>query len=127
MKFYQYLFVIASLLVANSALAASNQVTDAILTPPHPTYQLRLDSNPTTGYAWYVEHYDQKYLTLISHHYIPSKTHLIGAGGKEVWVFSAKPNSFKVPRVNKISMVYARPWDVAHGTFRTFYVVTTNQ
>ncbi len=105
----------------NQATAPAN----GTLTPDHPIYTLQLNSNPTTGYSWFLVSYPNDLLNITKHEYIPPKTNMAGAGGYEVWVFTAKPEAFVAPRALKIQMVYARPWEVNDQmTAQTFYVVT---
>src|SRR3990167_9201933 len=92
----------------NQATAPAN----GTLTPDHPVYTLQLNSNPTTGYSWFLVSYPSDLLSITKHEYIPPKTNMAGAGGYEIWVFTAKPEAFVAPRALKIQMVYARPWEV---------------
>ena len=105
----------------NQATAPAN----GTLTPEPPVYTLPLNSNPTTGYSWFLVSYPSDLLSITKHEYIPPKTNMAGAGGYEVWVFTAKPEAFVAPRALKIQMVYARPWEVNDQmTAQTFYVAT---
>jgi len=80
-----------------------------------------LDSNPTTGYSWRLaQPLDERVLKLIDSKYQAPQTHLIGAGGKELWIFEAT-GSGKA----EISFQYVRPWekDVPPVKQETFTVV----
>jgi len=118
----------------------SNQSTkvaapaNGLLTRKQPTYTLRLNSNPTTGYSWLMVSYPSKLLTVVKHQYIPNsspakrskgqKEPLLGAGGSEIWQFKAKEQAFAFPQLVKIKMMYARSWDVNdQSTTQTFYAV----
>lgn len=103
----------------------STAPANGTLTVDHPIYTLQLNSNPTTGYSWFLVSYPADLLSITKHEYIPPKTNMAGAGGYEMWVFTAKPEAFVAPRAIKIQMVYARPWEVNDQmTSQTFYVVT---
>ncbi|NQU97531.1 MAG: protease inhibitor I42 family protein, partial [Chloroflexi bacterium] len=56
--------------------------------PVGETYEIALDSNPTTGYGWQVEYNDGD-LELVEQRYEPDSD-LVGAGGKEVFVFRGR-------------------------------------
>jgi inhibitor of cysteine peptidase len=115
-----------STIYANTAPAADpiTGSTLGVLTPQHPSYQLTLTSNPTTGYIWLLQSYDSHGLVLLSHQYIAPNNRLMGAPGKEVWQFQATHVSFLAPSVSEIHLIYARPWDVAHGNQVMFYLVS---
>ena len=70
-------------------------------------FTIALDSNPTTGYKWEIASpFNTKLLKLIDSNYIPAETHLIGAPGKEDWVFRAIKQGKTI-----ISFNYLRPWE----------------
>lgn len=52
------------------------------------TFEVVLDSNPTTGYGWVVSEQPDG-VTVRSDDYSPPDTSLVGAGGVEVFVFDA--------------------------------------
>lgn len=98
---------------------------NGVLTADKPIYTLRLNSNPTTGYSWFLVSYPNNLLTVVSHQYTPPKTQMPGAGGVEVWQFQANEDAFSAPRVIKITMMYARPWEINdQSPTQSFYVVT---
>jgi inhibitor of cysteine peptidase len=70
-------------------------------------FTIILKSNPTTGYQWQLaKPLDESIVQLISPEYLTDKTKLVGAGGKQVWVFKA----LKAGQTN-ISLKYVRPWE----------------
>lgn len=96
-----------------------------MVTSDHPVYALQLNSNPSTGYSWFLVSYPSDLLTISQHTYVPPSTDRVGAGGYEVWEFTAKPEAFIAPRVMKIQMMYARPWEINdQSTKQTFYLVS---
>ena len=98
---------------------------NTVLTSKQPIYTLHLKSNPTTGYSWFVVSYPDKYVKLTKHAYLPPSSKLMGAGGYDLWQFSATPAAFLAPRVIKIRLMYARPWEINSKTpVQTFYAVT---
>lgn len=52
---------------------------------------LKLDSNPTTGYYWYLKDIDASKLDQLSEDYIadPAPEGLVGSGGHQMFVFEA--------------------------------------
>ena len=76
----------------------------------HPEFILKLKSNPTTGYSWYLREYDANLISPIKHAFQQPVKELIGASGFESWTFRVKPAGFTVPQQTTIRMVYARPW-----------------
>lgn len=68
---------------------------------------IKLKSNKTTGYSWELaEPIDTNMLEFVSTEYMVPETPLVGAGGEEVWTFTALK-----PGQAKISFKYTRPWE----------------
>ena len=71
------------------------------------SFTITLEANKTTGYEWQLaKPLDKRMVKLIGSEYLVDKTGLIGAGGKQVWVFKA----LKKGKTN-IYMRYVRPWE----------------
>jgi len=70
------------------------------------TYEITLDSNPTTGYGWEVEFNDWD-LELVEQRYEPDSDEKVeGAGGKEVFVFRGRTVSS-----GDVVFTYKRSWE----------------
>src|SRR5262245_44150823 len=114
-------------IISFSAFAATNTKTEAlpsltktdsnvytedklsITVPPNqPTFVIKLKSNPTTGYSWFLREYDQNILMPVSQQFEKPTQELMGASGFEIWTFKVKPAGFVVPQQTIIRMVYAR-------------------
>ena len=68
------------------------------------TFEVTLDSNPTTGYSWAYSSSSNN-LALVSNEFVrPQNSRLIGSGGKQVFVFKAD-----VPTT--LHLRYARAWE----------------
>ncbi len=91
-----------------------------------PDFQLRLSSNPTTGYGWYLKKYDRQLFRVVRTHYEHPQSTLLGAGGVSVWSFRAVPEAFKVPHVSEIVLVYMRAEDIKSADEKTFTIVTSS-
>jgi predicted secreted protein len=64
-------------------------------------------SNRTTGFSWQItKPVNEKVIRLQGSEYLPAKSGLAGAGGKEVWTFTAV-----APGQTTISLKYSRPWE----------------
>ena len=84
--------------------------TDVTLRPGG-KLNLKLDSNPTTGYYWYLKDIDASQLDQLSDDYIadPAPEGLVGSGGHQMFVFEALAKG-----KSKLQLSYERsPQDVA--------------
>lgn len=78
-------------------------------------FSITLESNPTTGYHWELAgQLAEAVVKLVGNEYKGPETKLIGAGGKEVWTFSAVGKGETI-----IKMKYVRPWEKDVPPFRT--------
>ncbi|MCX7125118.1 MAG: protease inhibitor I42 family protein [Gammaproteobacteria bacterium] len=96
-----------------------------IKTEQNKTFDILLQSNPTTGYSWKWDatKYAKNLVTLVSHKYVtPENKKLVGAPGYEVWEFKAKAGNYRVVQVGHIVMEYARPWEKTPGMKKTFII-----
>jgi inhibitor of cysteine peptidase len=95
------------------------------VTKQNPTFTIKLKSNPTTGYTWFLREYSTKMLTPVKHNYEVPQTKLIGAPGYELWTFRVNQEAFIVPQMLTVRLIYARPWKSADaGTQVVFRVMT---
>lgn len=85
--------------------------TNISVTQVQPQFVIRLKSNRTTGYSWFLQEYDAALITPLKHQYESPNTKLLGAPGYDVWTFSVKPIGFNVPKVTQIRFIYIRPWE----------------
>lgn len=98
-----------------------NVVVDA----KHPEFTIKLKSNPTTGYTWFLREYDMNFIIPIKHYFQkPEKKEALGAPGFEFWTFRVKPAGFIVPQQTLIRFNYARPWERADNPTQTAFLVT---
>ena len=86
-------------------------------------FSLVLESNATTGYQWQLaKNLNKKFLKLVRNDYIASQSNLVGAGGKEIWIFKALK-----PGKTTIRFKYIRPWEKNTKSAKTtgFTIVIT--
>ena len=97
--------------------------TNINVTEAHSIFTIKLKSNPTTGYSWFLRDYNPNLIEPIKHNFVKSDSTLMGAPGYEVWVFRAKPQAFIIPQQTTIRMVYTRPWQATdNGSQVIFHV-----
>jgi len=117
-------FILASIptaLCASSSAENQNQnkiITDVnngkfITLQKGQTFSLKLNENPSTGYAWQL--YLSKGLKLISDEYIPSSSGALGAAGTHVWTIKAVKNGYQ-----QVNAVYKRPLEKTTPQDKTF-------
>jgi len=71
------------------------------------SFQIELDSNPTTGHAW--EWTNKESVSVVDAfdvEFIPGTPDSIGGGGKEIWKFKGLKSG-----TDSIKMEYRRSWD----------------
>lgn len=122
------LLVLAAL---NLGVARAAVPNDDFTDPAKPIYLdsknttlvVKLKSNPTTGYAWYLQSIDSPWLKPVSHRYMPPVSQLAGAAGYDLWTFTVDPNYQTVPFYSEIELIYTRAWQVNSSptVLRIFY------
>jgi predicted secreted protein len=95
------------------------------VTPTNPQFTIKLISNATTGYSWYLREYDHSLIMPIKHEYKAPTSQLIGAPGVEYWTFRVKPEGFIMPQQTTLPFVYVRPWEVTGDVKLVVFRVTT--
>lgn len=104
----------------------TEQKTSFLVTPDQPEFTIKLKSNPTTGYSWFLREYNPNYLEPVKHHYQSSENHkMMGTPGYELWTFKVKALTFTVPRQIPLRFVYARPWENSEETISMVFWVST--
>jgi inhibitor of cysteine peptidase len=120
--------------VSRGQIAAAEENPDTVygedklhiaITAQQPTFTLKLKSNPTTGYAWFLREYDPLIVTPIKQQFIAGDKNKIGAPGLEYWTFKIKPTAFTVPQQTVIRLIYARPWQSNDSGTQLVFRVST--
>lgn len=110
---------IAGCSAADSSLTEKNN-GDSIILKVNDTVEIKLESNPTTGYSWFLsDAVDDAVVSVSDPGFIESgkDEELVGAGGFEV--FTVKALS---PGKTEIILEYKRPWEEGvkpEDTFKT--------
>jgi inhibitor of cysteine peptidase len=112
--------------VKTSSATTAKAPANGMVTAKNPNYTLKLSSNATTGYSWFVLSYPHNLVQVVSHKYIAPNTQMAGAPGTSVWQFKVKKAALAVPTIIQIKMLYARPWEVhSEAGAQNFYIVTS--
>lgn len=105
--------------IMNTVFADNAQYADPtkpiIVKAEQPVFSIRLKSNRTTGYQWIYDADHSSLFVAATHeaYQAPSNTKLMGAPGYEIWTFTVQKAAFAVPTTAKITLLNARPWDMA--------------
>ena len=122
------LLLALSLQITNAAKPAvfNDDKRNIHLVAPQTEFSLRVKSNPTTGYSWFLRDYNSALFTPIKHTREVATSGLIGAPGFEVFTFQVNPNAYVVPQASTISLVYMRPWQGLEGSSHLIFFVATH-
>jgi inhibitor of cysteine peptidase len=113
-KKYLVLGIILVLLAIYTSISLADiTVIQAELNKP---FNITLESNPTTGYAWTVD-FNDKMLIGGEKSYSASRPGIVGGSGQQVFVFTPIQEG-----QTEISAVYKRPWEESAAEERTFRV-----
>jgi inhibitor of cysteine peptidase len=82
---------------------------------PNAVVRVSLDSNVTTGYAWTLKSLDTQIVEKTKQEYVAPQTTAVGAGGVEVWTFTARSTGRTTLRLE-----YARSWETNVAPAKTF-------
>jgi inhibitor of cysteine peptidase len=101
------LFTLVIAFLASFCFAEKSKQAKVIEVQAEQNFTITLKANATTGYQWQLaKPLNESIVQLISSEYLADKTKLVGAGGKQVWIFKA----LKAGQTN-ISLKYVRPWE----------------
>ena len=121
------MLIVCSMMIsaAKSEAIYSENKTNITVTAQQPEFVLKLKSNPTTGYSWFLQEYNANLITPVKHFFQPPTNGLIGAGGVEFWIFRVLPAAFAIPQQMTIRMRYARPWEKDKSAMQIVFRVKT--
>lgn len=108
------------------AVPYTEENTEIKLKSDQTQFEIKLKSNPTTGYSWFLKKYDATYVELGKHRFeMPENKQLMGAPGFEVWSFKVKPTAFKTATETTLHFVYGRPWEKNKNTRELVFTIST--
>lgn len=103
----------------------TEQNQDILITTQHPQFIIKLKSNPSTGYSWFLREYDSNMIKPVKQEYVPNPNKkLMGASGYELWTFQVKTAAFTVPQQTVIRMIYARPWQAQDAALQSVFRIS---
>ena len=84
------------------------------------SFQVELDSNPTTGFGWkWTNKQSVSIVDSTGNEYIPNTPVLMGSGGKERWKFKGIK-----PGTDTLRLEYCRAWDPTSTVSSKEFIVT---
>jgi predicted secreted protein len=84
----------------------------------------KLSANATTGYRWFLGHFNHRFLRYQSDHYIAPHSRLIGAPGMAAFTFNVKKPFHRAPYLTAVTFYYAQPWNLGTKTQQKLYVIS---
>lgn len=113
-----------NLSLATEATEFTDPNRPIVVEKSQPTFKIRLASNITTGYAWFLQSNYNSNIVPSSHIYQKPNQTMPGAPGYEEWEFKLQPNAFTVPQTMDLTLSYARPWDLEEAKHVTIKIFT---
>ncbi|MGB6975891.1 MAG: protease inhibitor I42 family protein [Gammaproteobacteria bacterium] len=105
----------------------SNPATTIYVRQNAPEFKLRLPSNPSTGYSWFLKKCDVNLVNVVRHKFYQSQNPQMGAPGYEEWVFRATPAALMAPHITHVVLVYARPTESEQSQDQRRFTIITKQ
>lgn len=99
--------IVILLLAAPTLLFATEQVIT--VTSQQKQFTITLNVNPTTGYRWFLLHYNTNLIKAVSYHFAANNK-LVGAPGKATFTFTPTAQATAVPQSTTLQFEYARSW-----------------
>lgn len=106
-----------SLLLSFSALSFAADIENINVPTSSASFVVKLPSNPSTGYQWTLEKYDEKMLFLKSKEFIASNTTRVGAPGEMRFSFVVL-KATNHPNHTEILFKHSRPWEKDSATYK---------
>lgn len=101
------IFAVADYICAPNTKCNINEDPSMITAKVGETFDITLDSNPSTGYSWKLsDNLTEGIVKLMNSSYTPPETQRKGGGGKEIWRFKAVAAG-----KTTITLEYVRPWE----------------
>lgn len=128
MKAFKALLLLSSLTLPVALFAGHSDKKYAgkpiVIQPNQSTLKVTLDANATTGYSWFLNHYNKRFLKLKSYHYVAGDANRPGAPGKATFTFKVNPRFHRAPFKSAISLTYMRPWDASTAVNKRLMILS---
>lgn len=95
-----------------------------IVTQDNPTFKIKLISNASTGYMWFLSDYDRELIEPIKQDYLAPDSKLMGAPASELWTFKLKSSKAPVSQLTSLALVYARPGQKPEDTTKETFTIS---
>lgn len=126
-KLKRSVILVLTSIVASMALASSGKPEISVIADKKThVATVELDSNPTTGFTWFVKYYPEELVDHVGYQYLAPKKSALGKGGKAVFTFTLGNDAFAVPRIVPVMFVQARPWVAATSHKETTVWIVTS-
>lgn len=108
--------------------AMASPLPPIIVHPGQKEVTIRLGQNPSTGFSWYLSHYDRHMLDYKKYQFIPANHKLIGTPGSASFTFSLKPVFSHIPQqITWVSFLQLRPWESTNQEQKQDVAILINQ
>lgn len=86
---------------------SKDTISPSFVVKENETFKIKLLSNPSTGYAWYIAKKEgNNSIDSVGHSYEISAVGIPSFGGKEIFEFKAISKG-----IAKVTLYYMRPWE----------------
>ncbi len=126
-----FLFLFPAICLAKPPIVFTDPSKALVINKPNYTFNIKVQSNPSTGYSWFLKSYTTGLIVPLKRRFYPPKKSMdskfmAGTPGYEEWTFKIKPESFTVPQLASITLIYLRPWDEQSSQIINFKVIIQN-
>ena len=87
-------------------------------------FTITLDSNPSTGFAWYYSPSTVDIIKLTSRKFVRTESDKIGSPGKEYWTFEVSTDRLVGPMIFNLNFAYMRAWEIEKAESAHVFVLT---
>ena len=113
------------LFAADNTQAVTSDSKPIVVDRKEAHFTIRLQSNPTTGYRWFIRSYPPDFITPVKHNMAKQDSKLIGAPTQELFEFKIKRSAFAAPHQFIVRFNYMRPFETGgRMEVRSFRILT---
>lgn len=112
----------------NNPQTVTNDTKPIVVDSKQTHFTIRLKSNPTTGFRWFIRSYPPDFITPVKHSIEKPDSRLMGAPTQEWFEFKIKRSAFAAPHQFIIRFNYMRPFETnGRMEVRSFRILTTGE